>query len=85
MAQLDCFIVKGEQGKVCLLQKSLYGPKQSMRKWYSRFYDFMKKLGFKRNYYYSCVYVKWITREIGIFLLLYVDDILIASTIMIEI
>ncbi|GKE34056.1 retrovirus-related pol polyprotein from transposon TNT 1-94 [Tanacetum coccineum] len=38
-----------EQGnKVCLLKKSLYGLKQSPRKWYKRFDEYMLSNGFKR-------------------------------------
>ncbi|GKA50171.1 retrovirus-related pol polyprotein from transposon TNT 1-94 [Tanacetum coccineum] len=48
-----------EQGnKVCLLKKSLYGLKQSPRKWYKRFDEYMLRNGFKRSSYDSCVYYR---------------------------
>nr|GEV82420.1 retrovirus-related Pol polyprotein from transposon TNT 1-94 [Tanacetum cinerariifolium] len=62
-----------EQGnKVCLLKKSLYGLKQSPRQWY------MLSNGFKRSSYDSCVYYRSYVSGEYIYLLLYVDDMLIA-------
>ena len=60
-------------------KKSLYGLKQSPRQWYLRFDEFMIKSGFERSSYDNCVYHKWLSSKVGIFLLLYVDDMLIAS------
>nr|GEU35870.1 hypothetical protein [Tanacetum cinerariifolium] len=68
-----------EQGnKVCLLKKSLYGLKQSPRKWYKRFDEYMLSNGFKRNSYDSCVYYRSYAPSEYIYLLLYLDDMLIA-------
>ncbi|GJZ22328.1 retrotransposon protein, putative, ty1-copia subclass [Tanacetum coccineum] len=68
-----------EQGnKVCLLKKSLYGLKQSPRQWYRRFDEYMLSNGFKRSRYDSCVYYKSYAPGEYIYLLLYVDDMLIA-------
>ncbi|GJW87533.1 retrotransposon protein, putative, ty1-copia subclass [Tanacetum coccineum] len=68
-----------EQGnKVCLLKKSLYGLKQSPRQWYKRFDEYMLSNGFKRSSYDSCVYYRSYAPGEYIYLLLYVDDILIA-------
>jgi ATP-binding cassette subfamily B (MDR/TAP) protein 1 len=58
--------------------KSLYGLKQYPRQWYKRFDSFMISQGFKRCNYDSCVYLKTIKGS-TIYLLLYVDDMLIAS------
>jgi ATP-binding cassette subfamily B (MDR/TAP) protein 1 len=47
--------------------------------WYKKFDEFVVKCGFKRSSYDSCVYT---LKEEGIYvlyLLLYVDDMLIAS------
>ncbi|WVZ14807.1 hypothetical protein V8G54_012373 [Vigna mungo] len=65
--------------RVCLLQKSLYGLKQSPRQWYRKFDDFLIKLNFKRCNYDDCVYTLNHDGEM-LYLLLYVDDILIASS-----
>ncbi|GKB79927.1 retrotransposon protein, putative, ty1-copia subclass, partial [Tanacetum coccineum] len=68
-----------EQGnKVCLLKKSLYGLKQSPRQWYRRFDEYMLNNGFKRSSYDSCVYYMSYAPGEYIYLLLYVDDMLIA-------
>ena len=37
MEQPPGFVVQGEIGKVCLLQKSWYGLKQSPRAWFDKF------------------------------------------------
>ncbi|GKE00686.1 retrotransposon protein, putative, ty1-copia subclass, partial [Tanacetum coccineum] len=68
-----------EQGnKVCLLKKSLYGLKQSPRQWYRRFDEYMLSNGFKCSSYDSCVYYRSYAPGEYIYLLLYVDDMLIA-------
>ncbi|GKB73427.1 retrotransposon protein, putative, ty1-copia subclass, partial [Tanacetum coccineum] len=68
-----------EQGnKVCLLKKSLYGLKQPPRQWYRRFDEYMLSNGFKRRSYDSCVYYRSYALGEYIYLLLYVDDMLIA-------
>lgn len=71
---------KSIQKKVCQLERSIYGLKQSPRQWNKRFNDFMKVIQFNRSQYDSCVYFKEIEKNGGyIYMLLYVDDILIAS------
>ncbi|WVZ02051.1 hypothetical protein V8G54_022857 [Vigna mungo] len=76
MKQPDGFAV---DDRVCLLQKSLYGLKQSPRQWYRKFDDFLIKLNFKRCNYDDCVYTLNHGGEM-LYLLLYVDDILMASS-----
>nr|GEW45641.1 retrovirus-related Pol polyprotein from transposon TNT 1-94 [Tanacetum cinerariifolium] len=67
-----------QDNKVCLLQKSLYGLKQSPRQWYRRFDEYMLSNGFKRSSYDRSVYYRSYTPSEYIYLLLYVDDMLIA-------
>ena len=69
---------EGTGNKVCLLKKSLYGLKQSPRQWYKRFDVYMVSNGFSRSNYDSCVYFKEFAPGMYIYLLLYVDDMLIA-------
>jgi hypothetical protein len=78
MDQPEGFVISGKENLVCRLKKSLYGLKQSPRQWYKRFDSFMISQGFKRSNYDSCVYLKTIKGS-TIYLLLYVDDMLIAA------
>lgn len=78
MDQPEGFIVPRKENIVCKLNKSLYGLKQSPRQWYKRFDTFMLSQGFKRSDYDSCVYYKS-ANNLSIYLLLYVDDMLIAA------
>nr|GEU73396.1 hypothetical protein [Tanacetum cinerariifolium] len=77
MRQLPSF-EEGTGNKVCLLKKSLYGLKQSPRQWYKRFDVYMINNGFNRRNYDSCVYFKEFAQGMYIYLLMYVDDMLIA-------
>ncbi|KAL4347437.1 hypothetical protein GQ457_17G004910 [Hibiscus cannabinus] len=79
MQQPEGFTQSGDEHLVCRLKKSLYGLKQSPRQWYKRFDSYMIKIGYKRCEYDYCVYVKSLDDGSFIFLLLYVDDMLIAA------
>ncbi|KAH9763605.1 hypothetical protein KPL70_001228 [Citrus sinensis] len=79
MSQPEGFEEKKHEGYVCLLQKSLYGLKQSPRQWYRRFDQFMISNGYYRRNYDSCVYHEIIISGGAVYLLLYVDNILIAG------
>ncbi|CAA7029323.1 unnamed protein product [Microthlaspi erraticum] len=79
MEQPEGYVVKGKEDKVCLLKKSLYGLKQSPREWNHRFHKFMIKQKYKRSEYDPCVYRKGKSYADMVYLLLYVDDMLIAS------
>jgi hypothetical protein len=79
MEQPEGFSQPGQEHLVCKLKKSLYGLKQSPRQWYKRFDSYMIKIGYRRCEYDCCVYVKSLDDGSFIFLLLYVDDMLIAA------
>ena len=79
MAQPDGFQVPGKEKYVCRLKKSLYGLKQSPRQWYKRFDTYMIQLGYNRSPYDCCVYHNKATNGSFIYLVLYVDDMLIAA------
>ncbi|CAM8974082.1 unnamed protein product [Rhodiola kirilowii] len=79
MRQPEGFIVGDPEKQVCLLKRSLYGLKQSPRLWYRRFDEFVFNCGFKRSDYDLCIYYKNVQGQSVIYLLLYVDDMLIAS------
>ncbi|KAM1959838.1 hypothetical protein ACFX15_005064 [Malus domestica] len=72
-------IVKGKENLFCKLKKSLYGLKQSPRQWYLRFDKFMSGQNYSRSQYDHCVYFKKLQDGSFIYLLIYVDDMLIAS------
>ena len=67
MEQPESYIQKGKENKVCLLKKSLYGLKQSPRQCIN---------GLNRCEYDSYIYFKQSNHPT--YLLLYVDDMLIA-------
>ena len=68
---------KGEH-LVCKLKKSIYGLKQVSHKWYLKFHDVISSFGFEENIMDQCIYQKVIGSKIC-FLILYVDDILLAT------
>ena len=84
MEQPDGFEQGGED-KVCLLKKSLYGLKQSPRQWNKRFDKFMRDQEFTRSTQDQCVYIKEVAENQFVYLLLYVDDMLLAPKGMDEI
>ena len=79
MQQPKGFIVSKKEYYVCLMKKSIYSLKQSPRQWYKRFDSFMTSHDFKRNSFDSCVYFKINSDGCFLYLLLYVDDMLIAT------
>ena len=62
----------------CKLNKSIYGLKQASRQWYLKFHKVITSFGFEENVMDHCIY-----RKVGgsktCFLVLYVDDISIAT------
>ena len=77
MVQPTGYIDPVKPEHVCLLNKSQYGLKQSPRQWYKKFDSFVLGIGFIRSQYDKCFY--FILLDIPVYLLLYVDDILIIS------
>ena len=65
-----------DESKVCRLHKSIYGLKQASRSWNKRFDKCIKTYGFVKNGEEPCVY-KWANGSTVVFLVLYVDDILL--------
>ena len=76
MIQPEGFVDPKDAGKVCKLQRSIYGLKQASRSWNIRFDDVIKGFGFVQNYKEACVYKKVSGSSVA-FLVLYVDDILL--------
>ena len=79
MKQLEDFIKKENENLGCKLKTSIYGLKQASRQWYFKFHDTITAFGFKENTVDRCIYLK-VSGSKFIFLVLYVDDILLASS-----
>jgi hypothetical protein len=79
MAQPKGFVVEGKERMGCRLKKSIYGLKQASRQWYLKFHETIRKFEFNENEEDNCVYAKFKNGKF-IFLILYVDDILLASS-----
>ncbi|GJV87131.1 retrotransposon protein, putative, ty1-copia subclass [Tanacetum coccineum] len=76
MVQPEGFVNPKHPRRVCKLQRSIYGLKQASRSWNKRFDEEIKKYGFTQNPDEPCVY-KRASGSIIVFLILYVDDILL--------
>ena len=73
---------KGEllpRNAVCLLQKSLYGLKQASRQWFSKFSIIILCLSFKQSSSDHSIFIRHVD-ALFIALLVYVDDVIIASS-----
>ena len=79
MAQPKGFVVEGKENLGCRLKKSIYGLKQVSRQWYLKIDETIRKFGFKENEEDNCIYAKFKNVKF-IFLILYVDDILLAGS-----
>jgi hypothetical protein len=78
MVQPENFVSGDPKNMVCKLTKSIYGLKQASRQWYLKFHQVILSFGFEMNVIDECVYHKFIGSKC-IFLVLYVDDILLAT------
>jgi hypothetical protein len=85
MEQPEGFVHDRNKRFVCKLKKSLYGMTRPPKQWYKKFDSFMVNHNFTRSEYDHCVYFKKLENDIFIILALYVDDMIVASKIMVEI
>jgi hypothetical protein len=79
MVQPEGFAVEGKGDMGCKLKKSLYGLKQVSRQWYIQFDEVIRSFGFTEIKVDNRIYVKFKGKDFTI-LVLYVDDILLASS-----
>jgi hypothetical protein len=79
MEQPEGFILPNNEKKVCKLVKSLYGLKQTPKQWHEKFDTVILSNGFKYNGADKCIYSKF-TKDYGVIVCLYVDDMLIFGT-----
>ncbi|CAM8880287.1 unnamed protein product [Rhodiola kirilowii] len=82
MCQPEGFVDKTKLDHVCLLRKSIYGLKQSPRQWNKKFDSCMLDLGFIRSNYDTRLYLKRVKNNAPLFVLLYVDDLLLINSSM---
>ncbi|KAL4366702.1 hypothetical protein GQ457_05G014270 [Hibiscus cannabinus] len=78
MKQPEVFSSSDGENLVCKLKKSIYGLKQASRRWYLKFHEVISSFGFVENIMDQCIYQKVSGSKIC-FLILYVDDILLAT------
>ena len=78
MKQPENLAVDDPKKMVCKLKKSIYRLKQASRQWYLKFHQVILSFGFEMNMLDECIYHKFNGRKY-IFLVLYVDDILLTS------
>ena len=78
MKQPEGFLSSVGEHLVCKLNKSIYWLKQSFYQWYLKFHEVITSFGFEENIMDQCIYQKVSGSKIC-FLVLYVDDILLAT------
>ena len=71
--------MEGKEHMCCRLKKSIYGLKQASRQWYIKFDNVIQNFSFAKNKRDNCIYIK-VKRSKFIILVLYVNDILLASS-----
>ncbi|WVZ75915.1 hypothetical protein U9M48_023933 [Paspalum notatum var. saurae] len=76
MTQPEGFVDPKNAGNICKFQKSIYGLKQASRSWNLHFDEVIKEFGFIKNEEEPCLYKK-ASGSALVFLVLYVDDILL--------
>ena len=78
MSHPTSFSATGEKSHlVCRLKKSLDDLKQAPRMWYQKFDSYIRQLGYHRSDSDPCMYTRQLADESRIYLILYVDDMLI--------
>ena len=80
MEQPEGFITPGQESKVYLLKKAIYGLKQALHAWNLQFHGVLVELSFMHMYSNAGIYV-YRCQDAGgtLIIILYVDDITIAG------
>ena len=76
--QLENFITRDPKTMTYKLKKSIYDLKQASCQQYHKFYQVITPFGFEKNAVDECIYHKFSGNKF-VFLVLYVNDILLAS------
>ena len=82
MEQPKGFVKPGEEHLVCKLKKSLYGLKQSPRAWNKKLHEQLDQAGFTRCEADHSVYYSIKEDGAQVFLLVYVDDLIILASML---
>lgn len=77
MKQPPSFIENGKEELVCVLQKDLYGLKQEAKSWYDELNKTLIEANFAQSNADPCLYIT--SNNEWCFLVVYVDDIIIAT------
>ena len=80
MEQPPGFVAQRESGSVCRLRRSLYSLKKSPRAWFGRFSSMVQEFGMTRNTSYHFVFYHHTSYRQCIYLIVYVDDIVIIGS-----
>ena len=67
------------RNEVCLLKKAIYGLRQSPKRWNECLHEFLMSLGFERSLFDPCLYTLSNDKQIVLYLIVYVDDMLIVG------
>ena len=73
-------VVQGESSLVCQLRHSLYGLKHSLRAWFGRFNYVVQEFDMTRSTSYHSVFYHHTSSEQCIYLIVYVDNIVITGS-----
>jgi len=79
MKQPTEFVAQGEYGLVCKLHRSLHGLKQSPRAWFNKFSHIVQLFGLKRSEADHSVFYCHTSPGKCVYLMVYVDDIVITG------
>ena len=79
MEQPQGFVDTRHLDYVCQLHKAIYGLKQAPRAWYNRLSSYLLDLGFIISLVDSSLFI-YHSGDIKIFMLIYVDDIIVTGT-----
>ena len=80
MEQPPGFVAQGESGLIYKLRRSLYGLKQFLRAWFSRFSSVVQEFGMIQSAADHFVFYHHSSTGKCIYLIVYVDDIVITGT-----
>lgn len=83
MKQPEGYVKSGQEDKVCLLKRSLYGLKQSSRCWYQELQTHLVQMKFQQSRADPCVFFKWENDTLEI-VSVYVDDLIMIADIIDE-